>query len=201
MQSASLQEIVAAQQLRGLGGEPGVRKKVRQPNNLIFREMCERPQFLLDTGVIIRLISSPMKNHQSFVRQQIDTGRLPGALVEKWGRSTLEEGFVPFPKKLLRCLPMLFRGQHGVDNLAAVLAIVDFRRPNLTRHPSAEFLAFIAGMKESDFMARLADLKSQALIVVGGDEDALEIDLGPLIKRINELAGESRDSLPENEFR
>lgn len=140
-----------------------------------------------------------MENYQTFVRQQIPTDRLPRVVLEKWDGATLREGFVPFPKKLIRCLPKLFGGPHGVDNLATVLAIVDFRRPNLSRHPSAEFLAFIAGMSEAEFMGRLADLVNQSLIVVQGEKDALNVDLGPLIKRINELTQESQNSVGEDD--
>jgi len=121
---------------------------------------------------------------QVFERQQISAASLPPRLKEKWSASVLSEGFVPFPKKLLRCMHTLFSGPAAITELAALLAIVDYRRPNLTRNPSKRFLAFLAGLPEDRFDAALAGLEGKGYITVGGTADNLEIGLDGLLKRI-----------------
>lgn len=98
----------------------------------------------------------------------------------KWSRIVLDEGFVPFPKRLLRVLPQLFSGQHAIEDLAVVLAIVDYRRPELYRGPSVDFLAFNAGMTKEMFLERVESLDERGLLVKGGSDDDLNIDIAGL---------------------
>ncbi len=94
-----------------------------------------------------------MVKEPNFSRQRINTSRLPATLAAKWSRPVLAEGFVPFPKLLLRCLPKIFTGEGAIEKLAVILAIVDFQRDELFRDPSLEYLAFVADMERDDFHA------------------------------------------------
>jgi hypothetical protein len=96
----------------------------------------------------------------------------------------LEEGFVPFPKKLLRSLPELFPKSRAAKELSALLAVVDFKRPNLTRFPSIEFLAFVAGLPPEEFREAVGRLKEKGYISVAGGDEGLDIQLDGLLKAI-----------------
>jgi len=109
---------------------------------------------------------------------------MPPRISEKWSPTVLEEGFVPFPKKLVRCIPRLFGYPEGAKDLAAVLAIVDFKRPNLTRLPSKAFLAFLAGLEEAEFSAALDRLQKKGYARVSGDTDGLNVALDGLLNAI-----------------
>ena len=120
----------------------------------------------------------------SFERQKIHTRSLPANVLAKWPRPVLDEGFTPFPKRLLRCLGEVFHGPNGLDELRVVLAIADFKRPNLTRFPSADYLAWIAGMPTESFMEKLNTLSGRGLISIAGDEEELDVSLEGLAELI-----------------
>jgi hypothetical protein len=109
---------------------------------------------------------------------------MPQSLVEKWSPATLDEGFVPFPKKLLRAMHRLFIGVDSTKDIAALLAIVDFRRPNVTRRPSLAYLAFVSGLDEEQFRAALNRLEALGYIRVGGDFEGLDISLSGLLDAV-----------------
>jgi hypothetical protein len=111
-------------------------------------------------------------------------------LTSKWSPEVLNEGFVPFPKRLLRCLPKLFSGTGGVEKLATVLAIVDFQRGNLSRDPSPEYLAFVAGIAPENFERNLAQLVVEKLVMVEETETGLKISLQGLLNAIEEQTKE-----------
>ncbi len=113
----------------------------------------------------------------NFVRQYIDILRMPPQVVEKWSPGVLVEGFVPFPKKLVRCMHRLFGDTDSVKELAVILAIVDFKRPNLTRPPSLAYLAFLAGLEVDEFAVVLRRLESKGYVQVSGNPEAMEISL------------------------
>ena len=117
-------------------------------------------------------------------RQEIQRSRLPGVVVAKWDAEVLSEGFTPIPKRLLRCLPQLFQGGHALEHLAAILAVVDYRRPQLNRPPSVEYLAFIAGMTTERFKKRLSELEAKGWITVDGTDAALDVNIDPFLKEI-----------------
>lgn len=119
-----------------------------------------------------------------FKRQNVDPARMPQSLVEKWSPATLDEGFVPFPKKLLRAMHRLFIGVDSTKDIAALLAIVDFRRPNVTRRPSLAYLAFVSGLDEEQFRAALNRLEALGYIRVGGDFEGLDISLSGLLDAV-----------------
>ena len=125
---------------------------------------------------------------EEFQRQRIDPARLPRQVVEKWSAAVLEEGFVPFPKKLVRCLHTLYPDTPAMKELAVLLAVVDFKRPNLTRPPSLAFLAFLAGLTESEFQDVLDRLQQKGLVSVWGDRDGLDVSLSGLLAYIESQA-------------
>ncbi len=127
-----------------------------------------------------------------FSRQKIEAARMPPALVAKWSKPILSEGFVPFPKLLLRCLPKIFKGDNAIEKLAVILAIADFQRDGLKRYPSIEFLAFTADMKPADFQKLISSLEDEGLISVEENTNAegetgLKISLDGLLTRIQIL--------------
>ena len=119
-----------------------------------------------------------------FPRKKIDPHKLPPAVLEKWSPDILTEGFVPIPKLLVRSLHRLFSGDDGIKELATILAIVDFRRPQLTRFPSLAYLSFLAGLTEEEFQAALQRLVSRSLIEVFGDPEFLDVRTDGLVKAI-----------------
>jgi hypothetical protein len=124
----------------------------------------------------------------TFTRQRISPSSLPASLIAKWGDSALLEGFVPFPKKLLRCLGKVFSGVDALERLALIMAIADYRRPNLTRGPSREFLAFVSGLSAGRVGELLNQLAAEGLITVSeknGDE--LDVVITGLLERIDAL--------------
>jgi len=125
---------------------------------------------------------------ETFQRQRVDVSRLPAAVVEKWSAESLTEGFVPFPKKLVRCLHRLFPEGDAMKQVQALLAIVDFKRPNLSRPPSLSYLAFLAGLSEPEFQTALRALEEKRYARVSGDNAALTISLDGLLFAINEGA-------------
>jgi hypothetical protein len=116
-----------------------------------------------------------------FRRQQIDTATLPKRILEKWPASTLTEGFVPFPKKLLRRMREIFGDEDPLEALAVVLAIVDFKRPDLPRPPSTEFLSYVAGMEQIEFERVLKRLEQRGLVRISGDQEQLDVSLDGLV--------------------
>jgi hypothetical protein len=117
--------------------------------------------------------------------------RVPAVVAAKWSADVLDDGFVPFPKRLLRSMARIFRGEHGVQNLAVVLAIADYRRDVQVRDPSIGYLAFTAGLTADDFKERLADLQQQQLLDVSGSDEALRVEIRGLLKAIlKESSGE-----------
>jgi len=79
------------------------------------------------------------------------------------------------------------------------LTIVDYRRPNLTRKPSVEYLAFISGLAPNVFSRSLERLEERQLIAVDEMEDGqLDIDMSGLTSAIEDAArsGTSEDEVP-----
>ena len=70
------------------------------------------------------------------------------------------------------------------ENLAVVLAIVDYERPGLTRGASMEFLAFIAGMGPERFDASVQELVHKRLLKRVGPDEAVSFDMEGLLRAI-----------------
>jgi hypothetical protein len=54
-----------------------------------------------------------------------------------------------------------------MERLALVLAIADYRRPNLSRGPSRDFLAFLSGLSVDRVTELLEELSGDGLISYG----------------------------------
>jgi len=117
-----------------------------------------------------------------FKRKKVD--KVPDAVIHKWNRPVTDEGFVPLPKRLLRCMATLFDVPQ-LKSIQALLAIVDFKRPNLLHPPSKDYLAFIAGMSVAEFDDCLTDLERRGLIEIKlREEEATQVEIDGLLKKI-----------------
>ncbi len=106
----------------------------------------------------------------TFKRPVVPRERIPDAAIAKWGLAVLSEGFVPFPKKLLRCLPSIL-GENGIEKLQVIMSIVDYLRDDLKNPPSKDYLAFIAGLPKERFKAVLTELHANDLVDVSGTDE------------------------------
>src|SRR5438128_385560 len=113
-------------------------------------------------------------------RRKIPTGELPRTITEKWSRRILDEGYVPLPKRLLRSMNLIFQGEHALEDLAVVLAVADYRRPDLQRLPSVRYLAWNAGLTMEVFGRRLAALEKRGLVKREGSDEEINIELHAL---------------------
>lgn len=70
--------------------------------------------------------------------------------------SVLDEVFTPLPKRVLRAMHQVFGGRvEGIDELAVILAVAEYKRLNLQRQPSIRFLAWTSGRSVETYRARL----------------------------------------------
>ena len=120
----------------------------------------------------------------NFQRRKVDN--VPPVVAYKWCDGVLDEGYIPFPKRLLRCLTPLMS---DMRDLQVVLAVVDYARPNLSRPPSYDYLAFNAGMTAQDFKDRVAQMQAKGWVSATGTDDAVSIRIDGLLKAI-EMATE-----------
>ena len=120
-----------------------------------------------------------------FKRQRIETTKLPVAAREKWGAPILNEGFVPFPKRLVRCLGKVMQGPDALDELSVILAAIDYKRPNLEReYPSVDYLAFLSGLPVERFKKVVGGLQDRGYITAEGNDRALNIEIGGLLNKV-----------------
>ena len=89
------------------------------------------------------------------------------------------------PKKFTRTLSQVIG---DIRDLQVILAIVDFKRPNLTRQPSIDFLAFTSGLDVDTFRTRLREMNSRGWILTSGNEEELNVNIDPLLAKIEEAA-------------
>lgn len=132
-----------------------------------------------------------------FTRQRIDTKFLPAALLCKWDRRVLEEGFVPLPKRLLRCMNQIFQGPEAMEQFILIMAITDYLRPNLSRGPSLDYLAFISGLTVERVKSLLQVLAEKRLLAFRfKEEDELEINTQGFATHIIESTPQQEDQTP-----
>lgn len=83
----------------------------------------------------------------------------------------------------------LFSGPKGVQELAVLLAIVDYRRKNLSRSPSIEYLAFTAGLTRKRFREILEKLEEKGWVQVENRprEGAIDITIDGFEEEIEDL--------------
>jgi hypothetical protein len=117
----------------------------------------------------------------AFRRKRIDPKQLPEAVVSKWNTAVLCEGFVPFPKTLMRKLIRIFTGSKRLTRLTAMLAVIDYKRPHLARPPSLEYLAFNAGMSTERFRRALGQMQEDGWIRIGGTDNECDVDTTPFL--------------------
>ncbi len=101
---------------------------------------------------------------QNFYRGKVSN--IPDAVVAKWNKEVLDEGYIPFPKKLLRSMTEIWDKSPAIKELAIILSAVDFSRANYSQRPSKEYLAFVAGLDMEDFEEAYARLKKKKLIKI-----------------------------------
>lgn len=109
---------------------------------------------------------------------------LSDTVLAKWPREVLDEGFCPFPKRLIRTVHQILRGPEAMELLAVVLSVVDYKRPGADRLPSLGYLAFTAGLDPETFKTQLNKLVSLELLEVRGDDQALDITMFGLARAI-----------------
>ncbi|ODA30574.1 hypothetical protein [Planctopirus hydrillae] len=111
-------------------------------------------------------------------------------LAQKWSIAVIDEGFTPFPKRLLRCLDRIFGESQGVNELRVILTLVDYRRPNLTRDPSLDYLAFVSGLSKDKFLQIMCNLREQNLIEFRGSDAAIHYDLTRFMEKVESLTND-----------
>ena len=109
---------------------------------------------------------------------------LSDAVLAKWPREVLDEGFVPFPKRLIRAAGPLFQGPTAIELLVTVLSVVDFKRPDASRLPSLGALAYTAGLPVEVFRERLNQLVSLGYAEVRGGDEAIDVTLFGLVRAL-----------------
>lgn len=119
-------------------------------------------------------------------RKKIPLHLIPPSAAAKWSSEALDEGFVPVPKRLLRCLGKVFGENEGLKSLAVILTLADYLRPNLIMWPSLEYLAFTAGIEKGEFFHELHVAENKGLIRFSGNDDQLQFSIEGCINRIME---------------
>ena len=127
----------------------------------------------------------------AFFRQKLNVEQFPASIRAKWCLPLLDEGYVPFPKRLVRCLDNVLPQPLGLPHLRVILAVEDFKRDGQMRLPSIQFLAHLAGRKEKEFGARLKDLKKEGLVITKGTEEAIDVSFTPLFEKAVALTDET----------
>jgi len=125
---------------------------------------------------------------EAFYRRKIASAK--PVLTVKWSDPVLDEGYVAYPKRLVRAAPKIFRGEHAMEQLAVALALVDYIRPDNSRPPSVGFLAFTAGLDAERFQERLRELADLGLVTWMGNREGLKYSLEGLQQAILENSGE-----------
>lgn len=121
-------------------------------------------------------------------RHKIDTTKLPEMLTAKWRPELLEEGFVPYPKKLLRVASEIFVWEEGFTDMLLLLAIVDFQRPHLTRNPSMEYLGFLSGLTVDEVNDSLDRMQNKGLITWEDDGKGVVVSMDGLFYKVSSTA-------------
>ena len=72
----------------------------------------------------------------------------------------------------------------AIKDLQVILSIADYLRPNATRGPSLEYLAFTAGMEAEEFRKILDDLAKRNWVTIEGPDVALTLSIAGLMEEI-----------------
>ncbi|MFN3701054.1 MAG: hypothetical protein ACK4VI_05980 [Alphaproteobacteria bacterium] len=123
-----------------------------------------------------------------FFRKYIKVSNLPVTIRVKWSAEVLNEGVVPIPKKIMRFMPKIFSGkENGLEKMLVLLAIADFKRPNYIIFPSAEYLAFTAGLDAKRFMAILDEMRQEGYVEYKKVDDRLDVEMTGFYNKVLEL--------------
>lgn len=123
-----------------------------------------------------------------FERSKLDVAKITPLLKHKWSEKLLNEGYVPFPKRLLRCAGKIFAGSSRLGELRVVLALADYARPDFKRSPTLAYLAYATGMTKKRVERCLASLRKRKLLKISElGSGTMEIDYLPLLKRAEAL--------------
>ena len=126
--------------------------------------------------------------------QKVDIRKMPHVVIAKWSRALLDEGFVPLPKRVLRCLGEVFSGPTGIERFQALMAVVDYRRPVLDHQPSIEFLACTAGLPVEKFRSAMNEMEQLRFVKIKGTDAAYEVTIDGILKA---LENKTESEVPE----
>ena len=130
----------------------------------------------------------------SFEHRKIEN--IPPLVAYKWSPQVVDEGFIPFPKRLNRCLSRVFV---EVKDIQVILAVVDYARPQASRPPSYDFLAFIAGMDVPEFKDRIGRMEKRGWVKTAGSDDAIRIKIDGLLDEIEKLTRDQPSASAEED--
>jgi hypothetical protein len=125
---------------------------------------------------------------EHFQRQTIPPTRIPPLYRAKWPVGLLAEGFVPFPKTALRGVAKILEGPDAMAELVLLLAIIDFKRPSMSRDPSIEYLAFTTDVSVEEANCILTRLVEKGLVTATQGDRGLNIDAGGFFTKIASIA-------------
>jgi hypothetical protein len=117
-------------------------------------------------------------------RRKYPLDKFPPVYRAKWPGRSLDEGFVPFPKRLLRGVHRLFNGDKGLEELSVLLTIIDYQRISPERGPSEEYLAFQSGLSGEQLARHLEILSKKGWLKLTGPSVAMEIDYSGFLKEL-----------------
>jgi len=117
---------------------------------------------------------------------------IPPKTIPKWDKETLKEGYIPFPKKLLRVLSEVMRSAE-YERLQVILSMVDYLREDLTKPPSVDHLAHVAGLSVERFKEIMLSFAAEKYqdkpwITLEGSDEMLYYCLAGFRKLINDSA-------------
>jgi hypothetical protein len=127
----------------------------------------------------------------AFERRKIDPAKIPSVIAAKWSGKIIDEGFTPFPKRLLRTLCKVFPPDAQWEELQVILSLVDYLRPGLSRGPSIDFLAFTAGLSKERFKEVALTLERRGWVKLEGPDEALHLELDSLRGFLSRIEQES----------
>ena len=104
----------------------------------------------------------------------------------KWPGRALDEGFVPFPKRLIRVLTQ-FGDATLIQELTVLLAVVDYNRERLEAGPSLQLLAFNSGLDELVVAGCLDRMRQKNWIQIDYEGDRLRIRIDGFVAELERM--------------
>jgi hypothetical protein len=142
-----------------------------------------------------------MNESIKYTRKKIRPSDIPATVSAKWSVTVLDEGFTPFPKRVMRAMHEIFGGRpEGIDELSVILAVADYKRLNLQRLPSIQYLAWTSGLSVESYRAHLEELVKRQLVKRRGSEADLDISLAPFEQMVERLTPDDGFESSVHEF-